>query len=139
MTNPRLAITATCKENPQCLFKGEDVFMDIKITNTQKVSVEFPFDYIQKTGPTIRLIDTRTKKETYLRKNLADFDLKERFTLIKPGESIILEWVISPYELQQFGLEHVDVIAEITVMASIRTQGETVEFRDTAMLRIVSY
>lgn len=138
MTNELLAITAKCRENDQCLFEGQDMFLDISITNNHKSGIGFPLAYLQKTGPIIRLIDTRTKAETNLKTNLADFDLREKFTLIQPGKAVLVEWVISSYELQQFGGDFVDLSAEITVMARIQVSGKQVDFRGTDTLQIVS-
>ena len=138
MTNQLLTISAKCRGNDQCLFEGQDMFLDISITNNQKIEIGFPLAYLQETGPIIRLIDTRTKAETYIRTNLGDFDLREKFTLIQPGKSVDLEWVISSYELQQFGGGYVDLSAEITVDAVIQVSGKQVDFSGTDTLRIIS-
>jgi len=138
MTNELLTVTAKCRENDQCLFEGQDMFLDISITNNSEKAIGFPLAYLQKTGPIIRLIDTRTKVETNLKTSLADFDLREEFTLIQPGKAVLVEWVISSYELQQFGGDFVDISVEITVMAQIQVSGKQVDFRGTDTLRIVS-
>ena len=137
MKNHLLAIKANCKGNDRCLFDGRDLFLEIRVTNTHKSEVGFPLAYVQKTGPIIKLIDTRTKAETYLRKNLADLDLQEKFTLIQPGQSVVMEWVITSGELEQFGLP-VDLSAEITVKTGIRVDGRQVEFLGTDTVRILS-
>lgn len=138
MTNELLTITAKCRQNDQCLFEGQDMFLDISITNNHNSAIGFPLAFCQNTGPIIRLIDTRTKAETNLKTNLADFDLREKFTLIQPGKAVVLEWVISSYELQQFGGDFVNLSAEITVMARILVSGKQVDFLGTDTLRIVS-
>ena len=114
------------------------MFLDISITNNQKVEIGFPLDYLQKTGPIVRLIDTRTKAETHIKTNLADPDLQKKFTLIQPGGTAVLKYVITSSELQQFGGRFVDLFAEITIQAEIQASGKEVDFRDTDTLRIVS-
>lgn len=138
MTNHLLDITVKCRGNDQCIFEEQDVFLDISVTNTQETEIGFPLDYLQKTGPIIRLIDSHTEADTYVKTNLADFDLREKFTAIQPGESLAIEWVLTSDELKQFGGPYVDVSAEITVMAEIQLEGEKVEFRGTYTLRIVT-
>ena len=138
MTNQQLTIAAKCRANDRCLFEGNDLFLDISISNNENIEIGFPLAYVQKTGPIVRLIDTRTKTETHLKRNLADLDLREKFTMIPPGRSIALEWVITSDELQQFGGRFVDVSAEITLMATIQVSGQRVEFRGTDTLHIVS-
>jgi hypothetical protein len=138
MTNQLLAITATCKGNKQCLFDGQDMFLDIKITNNQPINIGFPLEFLQQSGPIIRLIDNRTKAESYLKKNLADLALQNQFTQIKPGGSVILEWVIFSNEIQQFSSQHLDLTAEITVMTEIFINGKKVEYLGTETLRILN-
>ncbi len=138
MKNQLLTVKAKCKGNDQCLFEGQDIFLDIRITNNQDSGIGFPLAFRQKTGPVIRLIDTRTKAETYLKTNLADLGLREKFTLIPAGETVNLEWVITADELRGFGDRFVDVSAEITVKAKIQVKDKLVDFQGTDTLRIVS-
>jgi hypothetical protein len=137
MKNP-LKISAKCKGNDQCLFDGSDMFLYISIINTEQVSIGFPLEFVQKTGPGIRLIDKRTKADAYLKTNLADFALREKFAMIQPGDSLILKWVIKSSELEQFGGPRVDLSAEITVAATILMNGEKVAFTGADRLQIVS-
>jgi hypothetical protein len=138
MTNKLLEIKATCKGNDKCLFDGQDIFLDINITNKQNTEIGFPLDFRQKTGPYIKLIDTRTKAESDLRTNLASEKLLEKFTLIKPGESIALRWVIHNDELQQFNGPYVDLSAVIKVAADIQVNEKIVHFDGIDTIRIVS-
>lgn len=133
-----LTVAATCRQNDACVFEGQDMFLEIKITNTQNTAVGFPLTYLQQTGPIVRLVDTLTRAESYVRTNLADIDLREKLTAIPPGASITLDYVISSAELQQFGGQYVDLSAEITVMAETDILGKRVEFRGSDTLRIVS-
>jgi hypothetical protein len=138
MTNPLLDVTATCRTNDQCLFEGREMFVDITITNNQDTEVEFPLEYVQKTGPIVKLIDTRTKAETYLKRNLADPGLRSKLTPIQPGKSAHVEWVITSTELQRFGGSDVDLSAEFTVTAEVQVRGKRVDFRGATTRRIVS-
>jgi hypothetical protein len=138
MNDQLLVITARCRENERCLFKGEEMFLDIKIINPLNTAVGFPLEYVRKSGPIIKLIDTRTKEETYLKPNLADQDLREIFTFIPSAGTVSVDWVIMSEELQRFGGDYVDVTAEITILADIQVKGKTVEFRGADAIRIVS-
>jgi hypothetical protein len=138
MNDQLLIITAKCKENEKCLFKGEDLFLDIKVTNNQNTVIDFPLEFIRKSGPLIKLTDIRTQTETYLKPNLADQKLREKFTPIPISGSVSVEWVIMSEELKQFGNDYVDVSAEIIIMADIRVKEEKIEFRDSSTLRIIS-
>lgn len=136
MTNQLLTITAKCRGSDPCQFVGKDLFLDISIRNNEKTEIGFPLAFVQKTGPIIRLIDTRTKAETHLHTNPADFALLERFTPVPPGQSVALEWVIMAGELKQFG-EIVDLSAEITLKAKIKVGNRRADFVGADTLRIV--
>jgi hypothetical protein len=137
MTNQLLTITAKCKGNDKCLYEGKDLLLEISIKNEQSAAVGFPLTYRQKTGPSIRLMDTRTKAEAYLKTNLADSDLRSQFTSIAPGQSVLLEWVITNGELEQFLGTDVNVVAEITVQADVQSGGKLANFKGADTIRIV--
>lgn len=134
-TSP-LLITARCKDDDACRFTGRDMFLTIQITNAGKAGIGFPLAFVKKTGPIIRLIDSSTHKEMYLRKNPPDSDLLDKFTIISPGDSLSLEWVITSHELTKFHKEIVDVTVEITILTSIDVSGKESDFRGTTRLRI---
>jgi hypothetical protein len=137
MNNQPLVIKAKCRGNEQCLYEGKDIFLDIRIINNEKSEIGFPLEFAKDKGPIIRLIDNRTKADTFLPTHPPDGDLREKFTMIRPGESLTMEWVITGGELEQFG-GSVDVSAEITIMAEILMSGKKIEFRGSDTLRIVS-
>jgi hypothetical protein len=139
VTNQPLAIHAKCRGSEKCVFEGKDLFIDIEIINQITAPVSFPLAYRQKTGPSIRLIDTRTKAEVHLRTNPADPDMANEFTQIGPGKSVTLEWVIKPSEIQQFAKPTIDLSAEITVACKIEANGMAEDFLGIATLRIVGH
>jgi hypothetical protein len=130
-------VRATCRD-ADCRFTGQDMFLDIGVINDHAAEIGFPLRYVQKKGPIIRLIDARTRKETYLRTNPADEDLMEELTPIAPGQSVVIEWVIKSSELQQFGGRYVDLLAEVTLVASVKVGGDRADIRAADTLRIVS-
>ena len=137
MANPLLLLTATCQGKDVCTFDGNDLAIEIRLTNKDSTAIGFPLAYRRKTGPIIKLIDPRTKAETNLKNNLADLDLRSEFTKIAPGESVSLRWVITADEVQQFGSRPLDIIAEITIAAMVQWDGNRGDFRGSVKLRIV--
>lgn len=138
MSDKVLGFAVKCRDNEACRFEDEDIFLDISITNIQKVDVGFPLQFAQDKGPGVKLIDTETKAESYLSTHLADWDLQDEFTIIKPGESVGMKWVITADELRQFGHKYVDLTAEVTVIEKVSISGKLVEFRGVASVRIIS-
>ena len=137
MPNQLLAISVKCKDNDRCLYEGKDLFLQIAIKNTQSVPVGFPLAYRQKTGPAIRLMDTRTKAEVHLKTNLADSDLLSQLTVIPPAGSLTLEWVITCDELEQFPGTTVDLSAAVTLQAEIQADGKPVNFKGADSIHVV--
>lgn len=137
MNSEPLAVSVKCRGNDECLFDGKDIFIDIVISNNEQSTVGFPLEYLKHKGPIIKLIDTRSKAETFLPTHIADWDLKEDFTQIKQGGSVSIEWVITAGELSKFGSD-VDLYAEVTIMAEILVNGKKLEFRGSNTRRFLS-
>jgi len=136
MTDQPLSVQVKCRGNDPCLFDGNDLWLDIEIANTGTGQIGFPLAFMQKKGPIIRLIDSRTGADTHLRTNPADFSLLDQLTPVPAGHPIRLEWVIMAHEVRQFGGQFVDLSAEVTVMAPIRANGGKVEFQASDTIRI---
>jgi hypothetical protein len=116
----------------------EDMFITIIITNNQKSTIGFPLAFYKTKGPIIRLIDSHTRNETDVPNSLGNCDLLENFTMIEPGKSLAMEWVIGRNALKQFGGPYVDVSAEITMMDTIVVDGKHIDFEGSDTIRIVS-
>src|SRR5438132_13783251 len=87
MNNQLLLIKAKCRENEQCAFEGKNISLDISIINTEKIEIGFPLEFAQEKRPIIRLVDNRTKTETYVRNNPPNRDLRDKSTIINHGDS----------------------------------------------------
>lgn len=130
-----LQVTARCKDNPECQFTGQDLWIEIEVSNRQPQGVGFPQAYLQKTGPVVRLLDRRSSRSAHLKKNLADPALRDQLTTLAQGQSLRLDWVITAFELQQFGAP-VDLDADIELPVTVLVDQRAVEFRGTHRLRI---
>jgi hypothetical protein len=137
MNDQILSVKVNCRDNEQCFFEGKDIFLDIKIFNNEDVEIGFPLEFVKSKGPITRLIDNRTGADTFIPTHPPNGDLMEKFTTIKPGEFLDLEWVITAEELQQYGAD-VDVSIEITIMADVLVKGKKVEFKGNNTRRIVN-
>lgn len=137
MNGKLLEISVKCKDDPKCEFKDEDIFLEIFITNRSNGDIGYPLEFAKERGPSVTLRDTETKRESQLSTHLADWDLKTEFTVIKPGESVKMDWVVTEDELKQFG-EKVDVTVEVSLSDEIRVNGKIVEFNGSGSTRIIS-
>lgn len=138
MNDHILSISVSCRGNPECLFEGGDVFVDIGISNDQGNEVQIPLEYLRRAGPFVKLVDTRTKAETFLKGNLADPELRKHLTAIPPRGSVSIEWVLTAAELGSFGGSRVDLIAEFTIRSPVWLNGREVSFAGAGLRRMVS-
>lgn len=136
--NEALSVKVTCNDNPRCLFEGKDLFITISISNTSSSRVGFPLQFVKDRGPIIKLTDTETGADTNLPTHPADSDLLEDFTSVEPGGSVQMEWVMDPEELSQFRHKHVDLSAEVTIMADIVVDGKKSKFIGSDTIRVIS-
>lgn len=137
MNNQTLSVQVHCRNNEQCFYEGKDIFLEIKIANNESTDVGFPLEFLKSRGPVTRLTDNRSGAETYIPTHPADGDLMEKYTTIRPGESITLEWIITAGELEEWGKD-VNVTVEVTIMADILVKGKKQSFRGSNARRIVS-
>lgn len=137
MNGKLLEISVKCKDDPKCEFKDEDIFLEIFITNRSNGDIGYPLEFAKERGPSVTLRDTETKRESQLSTHLADWDLKTEFTVIKPGESVKIDWVVTEDELKQFG-EKVDLTIEVSLSDEVRVNGKVVEFSGSGSTRIIS-
>ncbi len=137
MNSQLLSVKVNCRNNEHCLFTGEDIFLDIRIVNNENTEIGFPLEFVESKGPIIRLVDTRTKKETFIPTHPPDGELLDKFVTIRPNQSVGLEWVVTAGELEQFGKD-VDLVMEVTIMADIRIEDKTVKYIGKSTRRVDS-
>lgn len=118
--NP-LSISIQCKDNPECIFSGENMPIVISVKNDGPSDIELPIAFMQKTGPSIKLINNKNNRSVFLKKNLAPPELRKNLTKLAPNKSILIDWVLINSELQQFGNESIDLTAEVTIQ-SLKTE-----------------
>jgi hypothetical protein len=136
--NPYFSITVTCHGNPACIYSGQEIAVDIVITNISGENIGYPLKYLNRRGPAVTLVDRATGDETNLRVNLAPYNLLKDFTMVKPGGSLKMDTIIHKSELIRFRQNFVDLVALISPAANIQVEGidELVLFRDVGTLEI---
>ncbi|MDR2871661.1 MAG: hypothetical protein LBV45_03930 [Xanthomonadaceae bacterium] len=136
MNNAYILVSATCRNNVDCRFVGEDMYIDIRVQNNTHGDLALPLAYLKARGPIIRLIDRKTEREVYTRPNLADPALMAQLVTLRPSESAQLEWVITAFELQQFDPIAVDIDAEVSIQSGGRFNDEPVEVNGKDIIHI---
>src|SRR5688572_1338954 len=62
-----LTIQVSCENNPECKFDGTTITLVTKICNSSNRPIEFTAPFFKRTGPHIKLIDSRTGASVNLR------------------------------------------------------------------------
>ncbi|ENA2701210.1 hypothetical protein ABF088_001536 [Salmonella enterica] len=85
----------------KCFYtKSNDVWIKIFIQNNNINDISIPFEYLKKTGPSIKLTSVNKDDGFYLRQNLTDRELLNHLTVIHPREKVMFEWVIFSREIE---------------------------------------
>ncbi len=133
-----ISITAQCVDNPTCVFKGSDMWIDVVVKNVGSEEIGFPAEYMQQRGPSMRLIDNVTQESQQLKVERPRAS-KDKLVRLQPGQSFTINTVIKDREILRVRREFVDVTAELNVSAEIQvgSSDERVRTSDSQRIRIV--
>lgn len=136
--NP-LSVKFECKDNPECIFEGRPITVEITISNPQNYDIGIPFEYLERRGPYCTIIDTITREEVQLGVGLPRESLRTKFFKLKPGEKIKIERTIVSADIQAFKVKMVDIHATLTITSFIELpeMTEPIRFRSAATIHIV--
>ena len=109
-------IAVACVSNPQCLFDGGHLVLELTVTNIQPYPVLLPVDYIKRRGPYIKLTDRKTNRQMSVGTGIPDYALRAPMTRFAPGEHFSFQWTISRYEIEALESAPVDASAEVTLV-----------------------
>lgn len=138
MTDDIIRISASCPGNTECLYdEGEDMPLEIRIENISGQAIPFPLAYVRRSGIFIEVVDRETQDDIPLRRPIPKTDLLDDLTEFAPGETVKVDWTLTPFDLEQFGPK-VDLDAVIEVVADVEIDGGTVEALGSDTLHIRS-
>ncbi len=134
-----LSITVECRENPECIFSGEDIILRITITNQSNHPVGVPVQFMKKRGAYVKLTDVKTGKDFDLRVSLPTRSLSNVFETLAPKESVELARIITAEEIQLFGVDDIDLDVRVEFAAHIKVEGEPepVDLASQGTLKII--
>jgi|GEM_PF-4153653 hypothetical protein len=138
-THAPLSISLQCLGNAGCVYERKPIDLLVTIRNDGSRDIGFPLDYLRKSGPIVKFIDTDTGAVTYARRGLANPALKTQFTTIAPGASISMEIDVHPTDIETFRIKKVDISVEVILKGDIRIDGEAElqDYQGGAKIRIV--
>jgi hypothetical protein len=120
MQNSPIQIAASCRDNTQCIFDGDDIVVDITVANVSNGPVGIPVEFIKKKGPVSVLQDQETGKKFVLRTGLPKSELMEQFTQIPAGGSFITQKTITAHEISALRGVNADFTAKFTIGAPFK-------------------
>ena len=133
-----LSIDLSCRDNPSCIYNKHDIDIDILIKNISSKDIGFPIKYVDRRGPAIMLIDIATQNKMPLRISPAPHTLLKDFTIIKPGQSVIISTKLSNSNIVVFRENFVNLTVQISAAVNIQVPDneELFYFNDTAKINI---
>ncbi len=134
--NNDITITALCNGQNICKFIGQDITLNVQITNTSGQPISIPLQFLQQRGPSIRLINQQTNQDLVLPTNPANQDLLNDYTTLQPQESAKLDWVITTSEISQLGIEQAGIKAEISISTPYQSGSNQKEAMTTTIFQI---
>lgn len=139
MQNSPIQISASCRDNTQCIFDGDDIVVDITVANVSNGLVGVPVEFIKKKGPVSVLQDQETGKKFVLRTGLPKSELMEQFTQIPAGGSFITQKTLTAHEISALRGVNADFTAKFTIGApfKLNDRAEAVFLQVDTALRII--
>jgi hypothetical protein len=128
-----LSVSMSCSQQKEDM---DRLHISINITNNSNSTIGYPLGFIESSGPTVRLFNPVTKSEYYVPKSPADFSLKDKYTEIKPQQSIKIGWVIYPDEIARTMGNQTEIHAEVMLKNTIQINGRIQDFGTTSAILI---
>lgn len=134
-----LSIAITCRSNPTCVFKGDDIYLDIEIYNQSEKNVFLTTKFMRGTGADIKIIDTRTRTIHYSFAGLGDYTLLRDYELIPAkGKVVMKSEVITGYDLTVARKSLVHLQLEVNFSGRWKySEGNAAPFKETGYVDIV--
>ncbi len=139
MQTPILTVTATCKDNRECIFDNVGIFVDLTLTNSSDDVIGVPVEFLDQLGPFCVLIDNETHDDFPITPGLPDRSLMDKFTPIPPGGSIKIEQLLPAGAIKWFREHMIDLTARFKINIPVKMNGAVPAAPQTAVttLRIV--
>lgn len=114
-TPAMIELHVRCIDNAPCYFLGEDIRVELELRNAGSEDVQVPAEFYRRRGPSVKLVDRHSGKETSLAINPPDARLLKSPQTLRPGQSFRFPWRILPTEISHFALRPIDVSAVFSV------------------------
>ncbi len=127
MNNQLISINALCNGKKECVYVGEELAVNVVITNIHSEPIEVPIKFLQQRGPSITLINEGTEQELVLPTNPANPELINDRITIQPNGTSRISWIIHDDEIRSVGGDTVDINVEVTLASPIYRGGVITE------------
>lgn len=121
------SINAYCNGEKQCVYNGRDIDVNIVITNISSESIEMPIRFLEQRGPMITLINSDTERKLILPTNPPNGDLLNNRSVIGPGQTARLSWVITDREIREVAGDAVNITVNVQIQSPVHSNNLTAE------------
>lgn len=127
-SNSPLTLSINCPNNPQCIYSGGNLSIDIVITNNTNQNLEFPLISIWSISMSSYFKDGKTKegiRGTSLPPGLMRPDLLKKLTLLPAHETTIIQKEASPNYIKKIFRKSSNnqIIYNVSIWTPIHIQG----------------
>lgn len=123
-----ISINVLCNGEKQCVYQGQDLNINIIITNISNDSISLPVAYLGQLGPRITLINNDTGKELIIPTGPSQQSLLDDRTVISPGQTARLSWILKNSDILQVAGDAINILANVTLSTPVyNSTGSTQE------------
>lgn len=114
-----ISMNVFCNGEKQCVYQGEDLNINVIITNITTEPIALPMTYLRERGPRITLVNNDTEKEVVLPSGPDQQNLLSDQTTIGPNQTARLSWVLKNSDVKQVGGDAINIIANVTLSTPV--------------------
>ncbi len=133
-----LKISMSCRNNPECIFNGEEIILDIVLTNIASHDIGLPLSYLRRRGVSCVLIDNRTNKKFEMGVPITPPSLRREFVRISPRQEVKLVYELGADLIGSIGDKRADFTAVLRVgsLLELKEGDEPMNFTEEAKIHI---
>lgn len=131
-------VRVSCRNNPECIFDGQDIIIDFFMKNTSGHPIEFPLQYLRRKGLHCFLEDNLTHKKLTLGISLTSEEIKRDFSKLGIDEEVTLSRKITAESIRFLRNEMVNVTVNVAATGFARMHEDSAPsiFDEEATIKI---
>lgn len=127
VTSDFISLNVLCNGEKQCVYQGQDLNINLIITNTSDDSIALPMTYLSQRGPSITLVNNDTEKRITLPTGPDDRSLLSDQRIVGAGQTARLSWLLKNADIREVAGDTVNIIANVSLPTTVYHDGTSTE------------